>query len=131
MRVTRLLTNANPLLRAESAALLGLGLLLFWEVGGNWLALLALGLAPDLSMLGYIGGNRVGAVVYNVAHLYIGATLLATLGIVASNSSLVALSLIWFTHINLDRMLGYGLKRPTSFKDTHLGRIGRTSTAEP
>jgi hypothetical protein len=25
----------------------------------------------------------------------------------------------------MDRALGYGLKLPTSFQDTHLGRIGR------
>jgi len=25
----------------------------------------------------------------------------------------------------MDRSLGYGLKLPTAFKDTHLGRIGR------
>lgn len=25
----------------------------------------------------------------------------------------------------LDRAFGYGLKLPTGFKDTHLGRIGR------
>jgi hypothetical protein len=28
-------------------------------------------------------------------------------------------------HIGGDRLLGYGLKYPTSFQDTHLGRIGR------
>jgi hypothetical protein len=25
----------------------------------------------------------------------------------------------------MDRALGYGLKLPTDFRDTHLGRIGR------
>jgi len=33
---------------------------------------------------------------------------------------LLALSLIWIAHIGLDRMLGYGLKYPTRFKDTYL-----------
>lgn len=33
--------------------------------------------------------------------------------------------LAWLAHIAADRALGYGLKRPTSFHDTHLGRIGR------
>lgn len=28
-------------------------------------------------------------------------------------------------HIGMDRALGYGLKYPTSFQDTHLGRIGK------
>lgn len=30
------------------------------------------------------------------------------------------LALIWTAHIGLDRMLGFGLKYPTRFKDTHL-----------
>ena len=28
-----------------------------------------------------------------------------------------------FSHINLDRMLGYGLKYPDNFKNTHLNNI--------
>jgi len=27
----------------------------------------------------------------------------------------------------MDRALGYGLKLPTDFRDTHLGRIGRSA----
>jgi hypothetical protein len=34
-------------------------------------------------------------------------------------------ALIWLAHIGMDRSLGYGLKLPTAFQDTHLGRIGR------
>ncbi|WP_415635615.1 DUF4260 family protein, partial [Paracoccus aminovorans] len=29
--------------------------------------------------------------------------------------------------IGIDRALGYGLKLPSGFRDTHLGRIGRES----
>ncbi|HTE67028.1 MAG TPA: DUF4260 family protein, partial [Candidatus Binatia bacterium] len=32
---------------------------------------------------------------------------------------------IVFAHVGMDRTLGYGLKLPTDFRDTHLGRIGR------
>jgi hypothetical protein len=28
-------------------------------------------------------------------------------------------------HVGMDRAAGYGLKLSTSFRDTHLGRIGR------
>ncbi len=35
------------------------------------------------------------------------------------------IALIWLVHISVDRALGYGLKLPGSFQDTHLGRIGR------
>lgn len=34
------------------------------------------------------------------------------------------LALIWFAHIGMDRALGYGLKYPSGFRETHLGRIG-------
>jgi hypothetical protein len=39
---------------------------------------------------------------------------------------LVAGSLLLF-HSSVDRVLGYGLKFPDSFSDTHLGRIGGRS----
>ena len=32
---------------------------------------------------------------------------------------------ILVAHTGIDRLLGYGLKYPTSFQDTHLGRIGK------
>jgi hypothetical protein len=35
----------------------------------------------------------------------------------------VQISLIWAAHIGGDRALGFGLKYPTAFKDTHLGRV--------
>ncbi|NMM27217.1 MAG: DUF4260 domain-containing protein, partial [Glaciimonas sp.] len=40
------------------------------------------------------------------------------------NALFSALALIWFVHIGVDRMLGYGLKYPEGFKVTHLGTIG-------
>jgi hypothetical protein len=33
--------------------------------------------------------------------------------------------LVWAAHIGFDRGLGYGLKYPSAFGDTHLGRIGK------
>ena len=32
---------------------------------------------------------------------------------------------VLIAHVGMDRAVGYGLKLPTSFQDTHLGRIGR------
>jgi len=32
-------------------------------------------------------------------------------------------AIIWLAHIGFDRMLGYGLKYVTFFKDTHLQRV--------
>jgi hypothetical protein len=36
---------------------------------------------------------------------------------------LEGLALIWLAHIGVDRALGYGLKYPDGFKDTHLQRV--------
>jgi hypothetical protein len=63
--------------------------------------------------------------VYNLVHLYLWPAILASAGIIASNKVTLSLALIWLSHINIDRSLGYGLKLPTGFKFTHLGAIGR------
>ncbi len=36
-----------------------------------------------------------------------------------------AVGALWALHIGADRALGFGLKLPSGFADTHLGRIGR------
>lgn len=81
-------------------------------------------LAPDLSMLGYMAGPRVGAVAYNALHIMILPVLLALVGNVFDNAMAMAVALIWIAHIAVDRALRYGLKLSSSFQDTHLGRIG-------
>jgi hypothetical protein len=81
-------------------------------------------LAPDLSFAGYLAGPRVGAVVYNLAHTYVWPVALAAGCLLTGGGGLpVQIALIWAAHIGVDRFLGYGLKYPTAFKDTHLGRV--------
>lgn len=93
---------------------------------GPWWLWLILFFAPDLGFLGYLAGPRVGAFVYNLLHLYGAGFLLTGFGLVDVGSAPVAgLGLLWVAHVGFDRMLGYGLKEPTGFNDTHLGRIGR------
>jgi hypothetical protein len=76
-------------------------------------------------MLGYLGGPRAGAAVYNLGHTWLLPGLIGIVGVLATASADLPIALIWFGHIGVDRLLGYGLKFPTSFQDTHLGRIGR------
>jgi hypothetical protein len=109
------------LLRLEGGALFALGLLLYWKVGGNWLAFIILLLTPDIAMLGYLRDERYGAALYNLAHFSLVPAVIAMIGIIAGNGAVLAVALIWFSHINMDRLVGYGLKLPTGFKDTHLG----------
>jgi hypothetical protein len=120
--VARLLRPA-VLLRVEGIALLALSVLLYWVNRESWLLFGALLLAPDLSMLGYLAGPRVGAAIYNAFHTYAMPAVVGALGMVLASPMAVALALIWFAHIGVDRTVGYGLKYPTSFKDTHLQRV--------
>jgi hypothetical protein len=120
--VARLLRPA-VLLRTEGVALLALSVLLYWVNGESWLLFGALLLAPDLSILGYLAGPRVGAAIYNAFHTYAMPAVVGALGMVLASPLAIAVALIWFAHIGVDRTVGYGLKYPTSFKDTHLQRV--------
>jgi hypothetical protein len=74
-------------------------------------------------MVGYLAGSTVGAAVYDAAHTYVLPIVLAAVGLIAGAETAVQLGLIWLTHIGVDRAIGYGLKYPTGFKDTHLQRV--------
>jgi Domain of unknown function (DUF4260) len=119
------LQDPVALQRIEGGVLLGLSLLLYWKAGGSWLLYVVLILAPDLFMLGYLRGPGPGATVYNLGHTWLLPGILAAVGILNGASITIDIALIWLGHIGADRLLGYGLKLPTSFQDTHLGRIGR------
>jgi hypothetical protein len=111
------------LLRLEGGTLLAVSLILYGYTGGSWLLFALLILAPDLSALGYLAGNRVGAYIYNLFHIYLLPAILGLYGLLGANTLALQIALIWFAHIGGDRLLGFGLKYPTAFKDTHLDRV--------
>jgi Domain of unknown function (DUF4260) len=111
------------LLRVEGLALFVAAVVLYFHVDGPWWLLLVLALAPDLSMVGYAAGPRVGAAAYDAAHTTVLPLALGLVGVLAESDLAVQLALIWLAHIGADRALGYGLKYPTHFKDTHLQRV--------
>jgi hypothetical protein len=119
------LQDPVALQRIEGGVLFALSLLLYWKSGGSWLLYVVLILAPDLFMLGYLGGPRIGGAVYNLGHVGLLPAILAAVGLLGGASLTLDIALIWLGHIGADRLLGYGLKLPTAFQDTHLGRIGR------
>jgi hypothetical protein len=117
----------RTLLRLEGLALF-LGMtLLYWCWEGSWWIYAALFLAPDLSFLGYLGGTRLGAVIYNAAHSYMVPMALMTIGFAIAEPLVLSIAMIWLAHIGFDRALGYGLKYARGFGFTHLGRIGKQS----
>jgi hypothetical protein len=113
------------ILRAEQVAICATGAVVWLANGGPPLLLIPAWLAVDLSMVGYLGGPRVGAVTYNAAHNLILPLALLGAGWWTDIGWLVLVAAALLTHVGLDRTLGYGLKLPTDFRDTHLGRIGR------
>lgn len=117
------------ILRIESAAIGIASVVAYLTVGGPPLLLIPALLAPDLSALGYLAGPRVGAVTYNLVHNWALPAALAILAILGHALWPIAAAAILAAHVGFDRALGYGLKLPTSFQDTHLGRIGRNRSS--
>lgn len=115
--------HVRTLLRAEGVAVLATATALYFLTGGAWWLFAVLLFAPDLSFFGYAAGNRVGAVIYNLAHSYIVPLLIGLAGVVLGNELAQQIALIQFAHIGLDRSLGYGLKYASGFKHTHLGLL--------
>jgi hypothetical protein len=114
-------------LRVEGLAVLVVSLVLYGHAGFRW-GVFALCLpAPDLAMVFYLLGTRAGTMGYNVAHNYVLPLSLAVAALLSGRNVLLGAAFIWTAHIGMDRALGYGLKYSTSFQDTHLGRIGKTS----
>ncbi len=111
------------LLRLEGLAVAAAAIAVYVHQDFSWLLLVVLALAPDLSMLGYLAGNRAGALAYDVAHTSALPVALGAAGIVAGRELAVEVALIWLVHIGIDRAIGYGLKYPSGFKDTHLQRV--------
>jgi Domain of unknown function (DUF4260) len=111
------------LLRVEGVAIFAAAVAVYFHEGFAWWLLLLLALAPDLSMAGYLAGPRVGALAYDAAHTLTAPLALGAVGVLGDSETAVQLALIWLAHIGADRALGYGLKYPSGFRDTHLQRV--------
>jgi hypothetical protein len=81
-------------------------------------------LAPDIGMLGYLINTQTGAMTYNLFHHKGLGVAIWIVGLGMANLELQFIGLLLFGHSSFDRALGYGLKYPDSFKNTHLGVIG-------
>jgi len=112
------------MLKLEELSLFGLALYLFSGLDYGWTAYILLFLAPDLSMLGYLMGPRVGSWTYNLVHHKGFSVVLYVLGYLTGNPALMFTGTLLLGHSSFDRILGYGLKYPDAFQHTHLGMIG-------
>lgn len=113
------------ILRVEEAGMLLLSFYLSILLGFDWWLFILFLFAPDLSMLGYVFGNRIGSVMYNIIHFRLFAVLIGIAGYYFSIPVLTLIGLILFGHSSLDRIFGFGLRYPENFRSTHLGWIGK------
>lgn len=117
------LFSPRVLVRLEGLVSFVVAVLFYAWLGGNWAIFAVLFLVPDVSMVGYVAGPRAGAATYNFVHTYVAPAVVAGLGLATRHPWVILVALILFAHIGLDRLLGYGLKYPSAFKDTHLQRL--------
>lgn len=111
------------LLKLEEAALFILGIYLFSLLDYPWWIFPLLLLAPDIGMIGYLINPKIGAYTYNFTHFTLTAVLLIIAGFIAEYDLIALIGIIMFSHIAMDRALGFGLKYRDDFKNTHLGRL--------
>src|SRR5687768_4356621 len=111
-------------LRSEAVAAFVAGVAVWLINGGSPLWLIPAILVPDVSMLGYLANSRIGALTYNAVHNWTLGLAALGLGWWLAIDPLLLVGAVLLAHVGMDRALGYGLKLPTDFRDTHLGRIG-------
>ena len=115
----------KALLKLEELAQFLGALFLFSQSEYAWWVFPVCLLLPDLSMVGYLAGPKIGAWVYNFFHHKGLAILVLVLGFWLNISWLILSGTILFAHAAMDRIFGYGLKYEDSFQNTHLGHIGK------
>jgi hypothetical protein len=118
-----MLAKPRWLLHLEGASIFVLVIFLYRASHFSWGLLALLFLAPDLFMLGYLIDAEWGAVFYNLVHTYVCPVVLLLISFGLPAPQLTPYGLIWLAHLGFDRMLGFGLKYPTVFKDTHLQHV--------
>lgn len=116
-------TRPSVLLRLDGLAIAAVAILLYRELGTAWWIFAAGFLAPDLAIVAYLAGPRVGAIAYNAVHTYLWGVVLFGFGLLGSQASLMTVGLIWTTHVAVDRLTGFGLKYPDGFRRTHLQQV--------
>ncbi len=113
----------RAILRAEGLPLFIAGSVGFGALGGPWPVFVPLLLVPDISAIGYVRGTRLGSMTYNLAHNLVTAGAILGLGLALGVGWLAIAGAIGVAHIGMDRVAGYGLKYPTTFKDTHFQHV--------
>ena len=118
------------ILRLEYVAFFLFSIFLFNQLDYQWWWFLLLILTPDLSMLGYLFGTKIGAGSYNFFHHKGVALVVYLLGFWLAVPWVQLAGVILFGHSSLDRIFGYGLKYSDSFHHTHLGWLKQPAKSD-
>jgi hypothetical protein len=116
------------MLRLEGAAVFIAAATLYWNFGFSFWIFIAVFLAIDLSMLGYLVSTRMGTITYNLGHHYAIPVAFGMYGILASAETSLMIAIIWFGHIGMDRVVGYGFKFPNDSHQTHIKLLAQTES---
>ena len=114
------------LIKLEELGILVISIYLIYKLNMDlsWWLYLILFFSPDIGMIGYLINTKVGAITYNLLHHKAIGVALLMLGMYQSNEYLLLAGLLLLAHSSFDRILGYGLKYPDSFKHTSIGELG-------
>lgn len=119
----------KTLIKLEELAMFFGSIWLLWMDYVQWWWYLLLLLGPDISIIGYLAGNKTGAWLYNMFHHKGVAIILFAMGLYLNWQYdapwLINTGVVIFGHSSMDRFFGYGLKYENGFKFTHLGMIGK------
>jgi hypothetical protein len=107
--------------RLEGLALLLSSVILYGHLQFSWIVFAMYYFLPDLPILLYFKGPKVGGIVYNMAHILLLPLLIGLFGVVRDYPVAQQAALIWASHIAFDRTIGWGLKYEDSFCNTDLG----------
>jgi predicted Kef-type K+ transport protein len=122
----------KTILKLEELGMFLASLVLLYVSHASWWWYLLMFLGPDISMLGYLVNNKIGAWSYNLVHHKGIALLIFGIGLafqlpgdIENKDWLINIGIVLFGHASMDRVAGYGLKYENGFKFTHLGEIGK------
>lgn len=117
------ITKPKPTLHLEGLAMLLVAVIGYAQLDYAWWQFFLFLPLPDVAIAFYALNPQIGSIAYNLVHSYTLPLILLAVSLQMTQPMLMAAALIWLAHIGMDRMVGYGLKYPTDFKDTHFSHI--------
>ncbi len=107
--------------RLEGIALLLSAVVIYGHLQFSWVIFAQCFFLPDLSILLYFKGPRIGGIIYNIAHFLLLPLLIGLFAVVRDDPMALQAAHIWTSHIAYDRANGWGLKYEDSFCNTDMG----------